>query len=67
MTRAFAQEFAPHGIRVNAVLPRYAAANSEVNPLSTDYVATITKTIPLGRAGSPDDIARSCASKKPKG
>jgi NAD(P)-dependent dehydrogenase (short-subunit alcohol dehydrogenase family) len=58
LTRAFALEFAAHGIRVNAVSPGYVEVNSEVNPLSIEYVETITKTIPLGRAGTPDDIAR---------
>jgi 3-oxoacyl-[acyl-carrier protein] reductase len=58
LTRAFALEFAANGIRVNAVSPGYVEVNSEVNPLSIEYVETITKTIPLGRAGTPDDIAR---------
>jgi NAD(P)-dependent dehydrogenase (short-subunit alcohol dehydrogenase family) len=58
LTRAFALEFAAHGIRVNAVSPGYVEVNSEVNPLSLAYVETITKSIPLGRAGTPDDIAR---------
>jgi 3-oxoacyl-[acyl-carrier protein] reductase len=54
LTRAFALEFAEHNIWVNAVSPGCV----EVNPLSIAYVETITKTIPLGRAGTPDDIAR---------
>ncbi len=58
LTRAFALEFAAHGIRVNAVSPGYVEVNSEVNPLSVAYVETITKSIPLGRAGTPEDIAR---------
>jgi 3-oxoacyl-[acyl-carrier protein] reductase len=58
LTRAFALEFAAQGIRVNAVSPGYVEVNSEVNPLSLAYVETITKTIPLGRAGTPEDIAR---------
>ncbi len=58
LTRAFALEFAAHGIRVNAVAPGYVEVNSEVNPLSVAYVEAITQGIPLGRAGTPDDIAR---------
>jgi NAD(P)-dependent dehydrogenase (short-subunit alcohol dehydrogenase family) len=58
LTRAFALEFAAHGIRVNAVSPGYVEVNSEVNPLSLAYVEAITQSIPLGRAGTPDDIAR---------
>ena len=58
LTRAFALEFAAHNIRVNAVSPGYVEVNSEVNPLSLAYAEAITRTIPLGRAGTPDDIAR---------
>jgi 3-oxoacyl-[acyl-carrier protein] reductase len=58
LTRAFALEFSEHNIWVNAVSPGYVEVNSEMNPLSIAYVETITKTIPRGRAGTPDDIAR---------
>jgi 3-oxoacyl-[acyl-carrier protein] reductase len=58
LTRAFALEFAAHRIRVNAVSPGYVEVNSEVNPLSVAYVDAITRDIPLGRAGTPEDIAR---------
>lgn len=56
LTQAMALELAPHGIRVNAVSPGLVRVNSEVNCLSTAYVEAITRTIPLGRAGCPDDI-----------
>ncbi len=59
LTRAFALEFAAHGIRVNAVSPGYVEVASAVNPLSEDYKRTITAGIPLGRAGEPEDIARA--------
>jgi NAD(P)-dependent dehydrogenase (short-subunit alcohol dehydrogenase family) len=58
MTRAFARECAPHGIRVNAVLPgltdtRFASAltrnESILQPLLTQ--------IPLGRVAEPYEIA----------
>lgn len=58
LTRSFALEFAEHRIRVNAVSPGFVEVNSEVNPLSDAYVEAITRTIPLGRPGSPEDIAR---------
>lgn len=58
LTRTFALEFAAHGIRVNAVAPGYVEVNSEINPLSAAYVEAITRGIPLGRAGTPDDVAR---------
>lgn len=59
LTRAFALEFAEHGIRVNAVSPGYVEVGSAVNPLSAEYKAAITGTIPLGRAGLPADIAHA--------
>ncbi|MBV9782555.1 MAG: SDR family oxidoreductase [Acidisphaera sp.] len=59
LTRAFALEFAEHGIRVNAVSPGYVEVGSAVNPLSAEYKAAITGSIPLGRAGAPADIAQA--------
>jgi len=61
LIRALALELAPHGIRVNAVSPGYVDVNSEVNPLSDEYKRAIKETIPLGRAGRPDDIAEAVA------
>jgi len=58
MTEGFARELAPHGIRVNAVLPgltdtRFASA------LTTDpkIMAMMMKLIPLARMAQPDEIA----------
>lgn len=57
LTRAFALELARHGIRVNAVSPGFVAVNSPVNVVSPEYVEAIERTIPLGRSGTPMDIA----------
>ena len=57
LTRAQALELAEHDIRVNAVAPGFVRVDSDVNPLSAEYVHTITSGIPLGRAGQPSDIA----------
>lgn len=54
LTRAFALELAPHGIRVNAVVPGFAPG-SEVSELSNDYVQNMIASIPLGRTSGPDD------------
>ena len=59
LTRTFALELAEHRIRVNAVSPGYVEVGSEVNPLSEAYKQAIIGGIPLGRAGAPDDVARS--------
>jgi 3-oxoacyl-[acyl-carrier protein] reductase len=59
LSKGLAKELAPHGIRVNAVSPGLIG--------QTDFHSTFTpraafeaaeKTIPLGRAGRPDEVAR---------
>ena len=58
MTEGFAKEFAPHGIRVNAVLPgltdtKFASALTG-NPKIMDMML---RTIPMARVARPDEIA----------
>jgi NAD(P)-dependent dehydrogenase (short-subunit alcohol dehydrogenase family) len=59
LTKALAIELGPMGIRVNAIGPGFTAtplnADARQNP---DYMANFTGRIPLGRIGSPDDIAQ---------
>lgn len=54
LTKGFALELAPHGIRVNAVEPGFAPG-SEVSPLSREHVEGMKARIPLGRTSGPDD------------
>ncbi|MGY1812276.1 SDR family NAD(P)-dependent oxidoreductase [Blastococcus sp. SYSU D00820] len=58
LTRALALEWAADGIRVNAVTPGYIATDLTA-PLTADpeRSAGIVSRIPLGRWGSPEDVA----------
>jgi NAD(P)-dependent dehydrogenase (short-subunit alcohol dehydrogenase family) len=58
MTEGFAKELAPHGIRINAVLPgltetKFASAITS-NP---KLMAMMLQLIPLARSAQPDEIA----------
>ena len=58
LTRALANEWAPHGVRVNALAPGYIATDFNQR-LRADPVRfkELTERIPAGRWGSPDDLA----------
>jgi len=63
LTRGTALDFAPYGVRVNAVCPGAIQTGMMESYLAmqSDPTATISgmaKSIPLGRVGEPEDIAR---------
>ena len=59
-SRALANELAPKGIRVNALAPGLILGTSFHNTHTTKESADATvATIPLGRAGEADDVARA--------
>jgi 3-oxoacyl-[acyl-carrier protein] reductase len=58
-SRAWARDLAPRGITVNVVQPGPVA--TEMNPDEGDFADMERKLIPLGRFGTPDEIAAAVA------
>ena len=60
-TKNAALELAPHGIRVNALAPGGVLTEGvqEMGAGSDEAVAAFASRVPLGRMGTPDDIARA--------
>jgi 3-oxoacyl-[acyl-carrier protein] reductase len=59
-TRALARELGPFGIRVNALAPGVIASRM-VQKISPRYPARMLGQIPLGRWGSPEEVAAGAA------
>ncbi|MEZ0356762.1 3-oxoacyl-ACP reductase FabG [Mycobacterium sp. ENV421] len=58
--RTAAIELAPHGITVNAVLPGNIFTEGLAD-MGEDYIAGMTKAIPAGALGTPEDIGHLAA------
>jgi 3-oxoacyl-[acyl-carrier protein] reductase len=58
LTRGLALELAPRKIRVNAVAPGTTESEGTSELFEGDEVKKVIATTPLGRVGTPDDIAR---------
>jgi NAD(P)-dependent dehydrogenase (short-subunit alcohol dehydrogenase family) len=57
LTRQWATEWAPHGIRVNAIMPTFVDTPQVASLLADpDFKAGIVNRIPLGRVGETRDI-----------
>lgn len=57
-TKTLAQEWAPHGIRVNAIAPGFVETDMNVGAREDpSYTETIRSLIPLGRWGTAEDVA----------
>lgn len=61
LTRYMAKEFAPRGIRANAVSPG-AIRTSLGGGLNDEFEALLASRTALGRVGEPDDVGRVIAS-----
>lgn len=57
MTRILAKELGTKGITVNAVAPGPVATRLFLDGKSEEQVAQVTRMIPLGRLGEPEDVA----------
>lgn len=57
-TKALAQEGAAKGITVNAIAPGYVETDM-VRAVPQEVLEKIVRTIPVGRLGQPEDIARA--------
>ncbi|VAW37959.1 3-oxoacyl-[acyl-carrier protein] reductase [hydrothermal vent metagenome] len=56
LTEALAMEWAPHGIRVNALAPTAVSTPSRQVTLQGPMLAKVLSRIPLGRLATPDDL-----------
>jgi len=64
LTKAFAREFSGGGITVNTIPPTIVdtpMARKAEDAEDVPSVDTMGKMVPVGRAGTPDDIAATCA------
>jgi 3-oxoacyl-[acyl-carrier protein] reductase len=57
LTKSLAPELAPHNVRVNCVAPGWVATDMTVESLAAPDADKILRLIPLGRVGTPEEIA----------
>ncbi|MCJ7840708.1 SDR family oxidoreductase [Lederbergia sp. NSJ-179] len=56
VTQFLAREFAPHGIRVNAIIPGFFPAEQNRKILSEERVKSIMGHTPMNRFGEPEEL-----------
>lgn len=61
LTRTAARELGPHGITVNAVAPGYVDTERLAASLPRERLETLARQVPLGRIGTPAEIAAAVA------
>lgn len=62
ITRTLAVEWGPEGIRANSVIPGPISGTEGMARLAPDPAAQarVAASVPLGRMGTPEDVARVC-------
>jgi 3-oxoacyl-[acyl-carrier protein] reductase len=61
LTKSLSREWARHRIRVNAVAPGLIAGTGLTAAKPQDLIAAVAEKVPLGRAGTPADVAAAVA------
>jgi NAD(P)-dependent dehydrogenase (short-subunit alcohol dehydrogenase family) len=61
LTRTFAVRYGRHGIRVNAIYPGFLPPMRTGKPLPPDMLDKLIEWTPLGRTGTPWDVAAGVA------
>ena len=60
-SKSLALELAPYGIRVNCIAPGLTATERVLSHHSRDAFETMSRTLPIGHAGEPGDVANGIA------
>ena len=60
-SKSLAQELAPYGIRANCIAPGLTATERVLSHHSRDAFEAMGRTLPIGHAGEPGDVANGIA------
>jgi len=61
LMRSVASRFGPQGVRANALTPGMCVHDGVKEHMSSEQLKAIEATVPLGRLGSPEDVAAMSA------